>query len=554
MGDAWTESRKVRQRRLVATPDSVQPQLLLAWAIAYRRIQDRATGQSVAFTLSDYPWLRELYELEAARVVIRKGAQLGVTEYAVTFALWAVATRGLTVFYAMPPGGGSVSAFSHTRLAPAITDTPMLYRTLDIDNVELKTFARGSIHIRGTNITVGDPRRAQQLAGVAADVAVIDEFDRVPPAAIPLVRDRTKDSRYNWQRDLSTPSVPGFGIDSEYQTTDMREPQVRCDVCNQWRRLDVGLLQAPGRLVCPCGALLNIAERWQANAVRYIAQAGSAVVGYWFPGLLSPRADLGAMWRRMHSDDPEVVQAFWNNDMGLAYEPKGAKLTEELLAACARAYTFPALLPGARAAMGVDVQGNELHVYVKGRGDGEKQRALWIGTVPDFADLDGLMARYDVACCVIDAMPEIRSAQAFVGRFVGRAYLGRFVNQVDGNRMATFHGDTQSAHIDRTKAILASHDRIERQIDELPADWRFIAGFLEQMTANVRVRTETAQGQVVYKFPKTGRPDHFDLAKAYAEVAMENIASGGSRPLASVQQAMQPSRFAGTLSGGNRWR
>ena len=85
----------------------------------------------------------------------------------------------------MPPGGGSVSAFSHTRLAPAITDTPMLYRTLDIDNVELKTFARGSIHIRGTNITVGDPRRAQQLAGVAADVAVIDEFDRVPPAAIP---------------------------------------------------------------------------------------------------------------------------------------------------------------------------------------------------------------------------------------------------------------------------------------------------------------------------------------------------------------------------------
>lgn len=553
---------------------------LLVWVEKHRRILNRATGLAGPFSLSDYPWMQEIYAAETftepvPRSVIQKGAQLGVSEYSVSLALWAMDVKRLTVFYALPPGGTTVNDFSHQRISPAITDTPhLMARGLAVDNVTHKQFyGGGAIFIRGTNIPLRDPRRAQQLASVPADIAIIDEFDRVPPAAIPLIRSRTQDSRFPMERLLSTPTVPAYGIHAEYLETDQREPHVKCAACQQWRRLDWSLIQEPGVMVCRCGAEVNMTERWQVYdhsgqpAVRYIAQVPTnTVVGYWIPALVSHRANLKAMWQRAHSSDEEEVQAFWNNDLGLPYEPKGAKLTETMLEACRREYTFPDFDKGG-AAMGVDVQGADLHVYIKRQVEGGKERALWIGTVPEFADLEPLMQRYEVHCCVVDAMPEIRGAQGFAEKYRGRVYLARFVERIDGNEMAVFHHDTQAVRVDRTKAILASHAGIEQQRDELPQDYKFISGFVEQMTALTRIRAETAQGQIVYKFLKTGRPDHYDLAKAYCEVAMQRVQTLGA-PFASVAQPEQASRWKRSVpavpgdasfdetggGGGSRWK
>ena len=551
------------RRRVVEEPARSEAALpLLAWTEKHRRIQDRATGNVSAFGLADYPWLREIYERggrDIQRLVVRKGAQLGVTEYLVNLALWAVDTFGATVFYALPPGGGIVGDFSHHRIGPAISATARLQeRATDIDNVGLKVFQRGAIYIRGTHIPQGDVRKAPQLASVPADVLILDELDRIPPAAIPPLLDRMKDSRIKLTRYVSTPSVPGFGIEEEYAKTDMREPHVRCPACGQWLRLDWSLVCEPGEMRCRlCHALIVIGERWQADAVKYMAQSPSVKsVGYWIPGLVSPRADLAVMLARSQSGDEEDVQAFWNNDLGMGYEPKGAKLSASLLEACVRDYVFPDAWPGARAGMGVDVQGRDLHVYIKARLADGKHRALWIGTVPDFPDLDPLMARYDVACCVVDAAPETRGSEQFARRFPGRVFLARFAD-VEGNQMAVFHFATQAVRVDRTKAIVTSHANIEQQIDALPRDFRFIAGFVDQMTANIRVRTEMAQGQVVYKFPKTGKPDHYDLAKAYCEVAMERAGiAGGAQDVSPIAHDSRWTGGGAVAIGGreSRWK
>ena len=60
------------------------------------------------------------------------------------------------------------------------------------------------------------------------------------------------------------------------------------------------------------------------------------------------------------------MQAFWNSDMGLPYEPQGARLTRELIAACANPL-YPDFPQRATwTAMGVDV-GLELHYWIKER-------------------------------------------------------------------------------------------------------------------------------------------------------------------------------------------
>ncbi len=57
---------------------------LLEWTENERLILDRATGKTGEFKLDAYPWLRELYELDQQaikRMIVRKGAQLGISEY-----------------------------------------------------------------------------------------------------------------------------------------------------------------------------------------------------------------------------------------------------------------------------------------------------------------------------------------------------------------------------------------------------------------------------------------------------------------------------------------
>ena len=532
---------------------------LLEWAERERRILDRATGKTGEFSLDAYPWLRELYSLDQMaiiRLIVRKGAQLGISEYLVNYALWCIHQHRMTVFYALPPGASVVGDFSHQRISPAITDTAALRgHGLDLDNVGLKRFANGGvIYIRGTNIPGGDPGHAAQLSAVAADIAIIDEIDRVPPAALPLIRARIADSRFPMERNVSTPTVPSFGIDALYQDTDQREPYVECDACSQWRPIVWDMVNENAEMVCRCGNVFDMGERWKTGKVEYRQQnKGSTIPGYWIPALVSPRADLVGMVERAQSTNEEEVQAFWNNDLGLAYEPRGSKLTDDLLEACKRDYEFFGQVPGARAAMGVDVQGADLHVYIKQRVEEGKQRALWIGTVPNFEDLDSLMKRYDVSSCVVDGMPEIRSGVTFAKRFRGRVYLSWF-GKIDGNKMATYNEERQLVRVDRDRAIGASHANIEQQIDELPRDYTFIDGFVAQMTTLTRVRTATAQGQVVYKFLKTGRPDHYDLAKAYCEVAMERIVGFGvGAPLKDVPQATARSKWTSGTSGGGRF-
>jgi len=203
----------------------------LQWTRERRWILDKARGEPQRFSLRDYPWLEYIYnaidELRpGGRVVVRKAAQIGATELALNLSFYVLNGRG-SVFYALPPGP-TQGNFAHSRVDPAISASPHFHAIAgNIDNVGLKTFQGGfNLYIRSTAIPKGDPRRAAQLSEAPADLAIVDEYDRVPPAAIPLIRDRLGDSRLKWEFLLSTPTYPDLGIDAEYQHSTRHEPQI----------------------------------------------------------------------------------------------------------------------------------------------------------------------------------------------------------------------------------------------------------------------------------------------------------------------------------------
>lgn len=503
----------------------------LQWTTRHRIIQDKITRRYGPFKFDQYPWLKDIYNdigslMPGLRIVIRKAAQMGLTELAINLAFYAIDEHGARVFYALPPGQATVGDFAHDRISPAIAHSPRIREgATDTDNVGLKTFQRGALYLRSTSVPPGRPDKAPQLASVPADVAIIDEWDRVPPAAIPLIRDRMGDSRLKFELGLSTPTFPGVGIDAEYQLSTRHEPMIQCQECERWHWLDWSLVAERDGTVavwCPtCKVAIDRVSAWDQKRIKLVPQNPKAeVIGYWTPRLVSPRADLVDMWNRSHSTEVDKMLAFWNNDMGLAYEPEGARLTLELLRACVDDYEMPST--SGWCAMGVDV-GYSLNVWVMHLLDDGRHQAVFIGEILEWEELDRLMVRYGVRVCVVDDGPELTADVKFARRWPGRVFLATYTENVGGVNWCQFDVKNQKVRIDRTRGIDRAHGNIESMIDSLPRSIEMIGNFVQQMTVQIKVKVIKADGTVAYVYPKTGKPDHYDHAKVYAEAAMDRL-------------------------------
>lgn len=525
---------EIRRRQHIE--GDTEPEGLLEWSKKYRRIKDRESKAISSFSLSSYPWLHAVYNelnklIESGRpgwrVVIRKAAQIGATELAINLTFYALDGRG-NVFYALPPGP-TTGDFAHARVDPAISASPYIRDEMagHVDNVGLKVFRGGfNLYIRGTHIPKGDPSRAPQLAEAPADVAVMDEYDRIPPAARGLVRDRLGDSEMGWELDLSTPTYPDMGIDREYQDSTQHEPRIRCAACGAEAWLDWKLVRGPvagdphARIVCPsCGEVFEREGMWAESRVWWEPRYPDCdIVGFWISKLASPRADLDALWEESRSHREQDLQTFWNGSLGLPYEPKGARLTRELIAACVE--------PGYRrfkerarwTAMGVDV-GLDLHYWVKERMRDGRERTVAVGSVPDWEDLDRLMARYGVRRCVVDDRPSLRDDVAFQRRHRGKVWLGLEVDSPDAV-MLRWNKRTGKVKVERTKAMAEAAERVEKGVDVLPENWESEPEIEEHLTASIRAKRVRADGSTVYHYPQSSKPDHLHHAKLFCEAAL----------------------------------
>lgn len=460
------------------------------------------------------------------RCVIRKAAQVGATELAINLSFYVLDGMG-SVFYALPPGP-TQGNFAHARIDPAISASPHIMKIAGmIDNVGLKVFEGGhSLYIRSTHIPKGDPQRAPQLAGAPADLLVVDEFDRVPAAAIPLVRDRLGDSWLHWELDLSTPTYPDIGIDTEFQASTQHCVQIQCQDCHRWHWLGWSLVRGPiakdsqPRLICPtCHSIIYRTGMWKDGRAKWVARHPKReVTGFWINKLVSERATLDELWSASQRTRDIDRQAFYNGDLGLPYEPKGSRLTRSLIEACVvnEYNTFPQR--ASWTAMGVDV-GLELHYWIKQRMPNGRERSVAIGSLLDWSELDRLMAQYNVQRCVVDDAPELRMDLAFQRRHPGKVWLAQYLDNPQAD-MARWDRNRGVVKIERTKALDEANAKIQLGLDVLPADWENVPDLLDHLQANIKAKRVRSDGSTAYYFPSTGKPDHLHHAKAYCEVAL----------------------------------
>lgn len=500
---------------------------LLAWTEAHRRFAD--APMRVPAPLCD------LYRDDSPYVVVMKGAQMGLSEWAINVALHTADTnragRGNSLY--LQPGGENVGDFVQARVNPAIEQSSWLISrvrisgsTRDPDKIGLRRIGNGYTYWRTAGSRSG-------LKSIPIDTLILDEYDEMPEGTLALARHRLDSSTAPLVRILSTPTYPGAGIEPEYRAGDQRQYFLPCSGCAAWQYLEWERNVVDGERVCAdCGGSLEatVAEAWEHEGVgewRPTNPEGTHH-SYQLSQLYRPNADLRVIAAALASSNETTAREARNQHLGLPYSPSGGQLSlEELRRISIAPFTFAEVAGIQGRWMGVDV-GKKLHVWIEHyseRWNGNGQRYLVAALeVDDFRELDELMQRFRVETCVIDAHPDLHAARDFQARWPGQVYLADYVHGRLPVRVS-HSGDPDPqrryrVQVDRTGIMdaVAAGFRTGRVL--FPSDAASIPGLFAQLQAPVRQLRPDANGNPRAVYDEGTRPDHFYHAAVYAELAL----------------------------------
>ena len=200
------------------------------------------------------------------------------------------------------------------------------------------------------------------------------------------------------------------------------------------------------------------------------------------------------------------------------------KVTNKLLDACVHDYRLE-VPEGGKCSMGVSVGTAGMYVVVSLVPDRnlpkaeQIRRALFIGRVKEWAELDDLIAKFNVKTCVISPQPEPHLVKEWVD---GHEYdpIYQIIYTNDGLSDARWDKAAHVVTIDRTMALNSAYEEIQAAKWWIPSSAAEIENgeFYAQMKAPTRIR-DMASGEIRYQWVESGRQDHFRHAHAFDHLA-----------------------------------
>lgn len=483
-------------------------------------VKDNWTTRGESLDFEKHKYLIDLYKDQHHFIAMMKSAQTGATERGITEAIWLPDQYSENSIYIFPTSG-AISDMVQERVDPPLSSRKYLREVTgrikrligkNADKIGLKRMSKGFVYFRGSN-------KPTQITSVAGDAIFVDEVDRMLPESIPYYEKRLAHSKRKWQRWYSTPTIPDFGIHKIFLQTDQRHRYLKCVHCGEWQILSFfenvdfkmanPMLCEEAHLVCKkCRQQI---VPWACDGEWKTHVDGTDKHGYFLSSLYSPFVDLRKMVEASQRPAEFEIQQFYNQDLGLPYEPKGGRITEEMIHSCIRDYRSG--IKEADNYMGVDV-GRVLHTIILN----SKGKVAYYGSPKDFETLDNLMKEYNIKKCVIDALPETRKAQEFADRFRGRVMICYYSGISEPKKGEWFRAEGQKVNTDRTLSLDMYTARYKNQNIYLPSDIDGSQEFKDHMKALVRIVRENKSGQFVAEYMQTGA-DHFYHAGNYANLA-----------------------------------
>jgi hypothetical protein len=194
------------------------------------------------------------------------------------------------------------------------------------------------------------------------------------------------------------------------------------------------------------------------------------------------------------------------------------KVTDKLLDACVRDYPRDPH-ENMNCSMGVSVGSSAFYVVISELPNHNKlhgpRKAMFIGKVKTFDELDVLMEKWRVMRCMISIQPEPHLVQRWrKSDHYGNVSVVELLN--DGTSKPEFPKFEGRAIVDRTFILNSAYEEIRNQNWWVPQDANLIDNgeFYAQLKAPSRVR-DMNSGELRYRWTETGALDHYRFAHAY---------------------------------------
>ncbi len=519
--------------RTLARPDE--------WAI---QLGLKVDGRN--FTLEGREYITPVIRDTSPKMVVKKAAQ---TAFTITFLVrtfhW-ITMRRWHHLYLLPLKTGAIP-FVQKRVDPIIDSNLLLENKFkSVDNrTHKQTQDDISLLIRGTNVE-------SELQETPTDVVVFDEFDRMVQDYLQDAKHRTDGSMVKRLTYLSTPTVPGHGLDAddEWWASDMMKWFVKCPGCSRYQTLlmddnvKIGDTVYDCRVECQfCTRRISDNERAEMNKTGKWEPTNleGSFRGYHINQLNSPTMPLESIMEGffLGQRDAKKMKAFYNQSLGEPYSSPGNQVTPEILDKCREPGYHIGGIPNGAVFIGIDVGHDEIYVKADHL-DRNKRRCLWNmwhmkdrpgKTAWEMLD-EKVLSKLTSWVAVCDAHPDKRGARALSLKYQGRFWMALEKDRPDFEEIAKWDrpvwGEANKVNIDRTLAFDSTIHQMMTGQYVLPVDARMLGeemprrdynAFYSHMMQMVRVEEEDTKGRIVASWQKNKNADHWHHADMFAFTA-----------------------------------
>lgn len=478
-----------------------------------------------------YPFIPEIIDGHSRYTTILKGGQMGFSIACILRALEEARTEDLRGILYLFPTDREVQDFSKSRFSTLMEQNRHVWGEDVVGNTDsagLKEIGGSFIYFRGSGQKGGATQKStSMLKSMPIDRIYYDERDEMDDSRVDAAEMRVTGSLHPEETSLSTPTLPGYGVDLLYQSSDQRAWHWKCERCNGWTCLE---LTYPDCIVEPLnGNPFYRCSKCKEELVRSFGEWVAAKPhvkdhrGFYASQLCSPtRTPTDILAAHEKAISRGRLREFYNQVLARPFAEIEDVITAEQLNALVTE-EVRSLRHEGPSAMGVDP--GKPHWYtVRVRVSDQDYVQIDRGRADTFEELARIAKKYNVKSGVMDQGADSTSVANFVKAHPG--WWGcLYVEQKKTG--ADWNPREKMVKVGRTFLLDQAHQTIINKRIHYPAKDEFWEKeFVPQMTNLARTIIENPEtGARTAKWVITGgqKNDHLRHADAYADLACEKV-------------------------------
>lgn len=446
--------------------------------------------------------------------VARKSAQVGWTTLAIIKSFYMAKEYGFNAIYTLPTRT-VVKDFVAPKVDKIFDNNPVMKDAVGKDSENLKAIGSRFIYYRGAWSDT-------EAIMISADLLINDEKDKSDQKVLETYQSRLQASEYGWQWEFSNPSIPGYGVDEDYQNSDQMHWFITCHHCGHSMFIDFTKSGYKNhyvdveREIYACGSCdKEISDADRQNGYwtpKYPMEKHPEIKirGYWLSQLIVPYVKATYIIEKSKGDQ----DFFHNMVLGKAWQPADMKISRSMILKNAS----PGETSTTHLCLGVD-NGRVKHWVL-----GNEHGVIRFGETEDWADIEAFIKMG--AITVIDANPYPRVPKELVEKYPGRVFVN-YYNEDSKNLGSIREKQGEDAGVilsDRTRMFddyvsdlmnnrflyYLSATELDELIDHADAMYRTVETNKRGRKRGVWITVE-------------GKPDHLTHATVYMRIAQSMI-------------------------------